>query len=655
MPEPAVYEASRQFRQQILANERRAAAQMLHYYGGCWQQIRGSLDALQAKIADARAAGQDVSPAWLFQQGRLNELREQVEQQIKYFAQYAEQTIVAEQREAVDAATAHAEHLAWRGVGSTYEQISQFWDRLPTEACSDLIGFLQDGSPLHTLLDELPGQAGQRVSDALVQGLATGQGPREIARRVRREAGMPLVRALRIARTETMRAYNEATRRNYEYNRDIVKGWYWEAKCDTRTCPACWSMHGSYHKLEERLDDHIQGRCVMVPETKTWKELGFGSGVPETAARPQDGEARLWQQTEEVQRAVLGNAGYEAWKSGKITLRDFVGRRTSTKWGTMRYTRSLKDILGKRAATAAKAAAAEAARKAAAKAAEEAAAKAATMAKASLPDLTLYGRQARERVEPLVSKYEQEHADYQRRIDELSTRVSNLMPGTERRRLLKQMDDLYRQSRMLDAEASREIRAALEVPQAERVMFKPTVQGTITRTVNYNRQFGEEAVEALWRRGKTNPYPVSVYQDGRVGRAHASWPGYKRDAAVHLFGDSGVATAVHEYGHIVEFNATADQEALRHAFWAARTQGETAESLATLTGDSGYGPNEYAYKDKFLDVYMGHLRESWTGPIYTEDGVELISMGVERLYTDPVGLIRKDPEYFDFLVSFLQG
>ena len=66
--------------------------------------------------------------------------------------------------------------------------------------------------------------------------------------------------------------------RNYLTNDDIVWGWIWHAHVSgpgsERTCPACWAMHGSKHKLEERLTDHICGRCAMVPDVVSWDKLG---------------------------------------------------------------------------------------------------------------------------------------------------------------------------------------------------------------------------------------------------------------------------------------------------------------------------------------------------------------------------------------------
>jgi len=183
------------------------------------------------------------------------------------------------------------------------------------------------------------------VRDALGTGAAAGQNPRTITRQIRQALGGNLVRALTIACTEVMRAYRESSRRSYQANSDVVKGWIWHSALGTRTCPACWAMHGTFHRLDEQLDDHPNGRCAMVPVTKTWQELGF-KGIPEARRQIETGADLFEKLPDADKEKVLGKAGFQAYKAGKLKLGDFVGRKRSREWGSMRYTRSLRDILG---------------------------------------------------------------------------------------------------------------------------------------------------------------------------------------------------------------------------------------------------------------------------------------------------------------------
>jgi SPP1 gp7 family putative phage head morphogenesis protein len=361
---PTIYDIAEEQRRALLASERAAAAEMVRAYGLAWKRMRQDLDALLKQIEDARKAGLvpdqftprapggppiprtpgTFSPSWLFRQERYQSLLRQVEAEMAQFSALATGTITAQQELVTGVAQDQAEQLALAGLGEGPAGVTITWDRLPKDAFTDLVGFLQNGSPLKDLLDELGPAASRSIQDELIQAVALGQNPRVTARRIRGALGDNMVRALRISRTETMRAYREATRRSYQANANVVNGWYWTAALDGRTCAACWAMSGTFHTNDERLDDHVNGRCAMVPKTKTWAELGF-TGIDETAPKPRIGVDEFDKLTPEQQARVLGKAGLEAYQALKVDLRDFVGQRNSPRWGTMRYARSLKRAL----------------------------------------------------------------------------------------------------------------------------------------------------------------------------------------------------------------------------------------------------------------------------------------------------------------------
>ena len=137
--------------------------------------------------------------------------------------------------------------------------------------------------------------------------------------------------------------------RAYQANGDVVKGWVWHSALDRRTCMACVAMHGTFHSLDERLDDHVSGRCAMMPITRSWEELGF-PGIPETRPRIEPGTEWFARQTEDVQREMMGPGKYAAWKAGAFDFKDLVGQTRDPRWGTIRHERSLRDILGDEAA-----------------------------------------------------------------------------------------------------------------------------------------------------------------------------------------------------------------------------------------------------------------------------------------------------------------
>lgn len=324
------------FRRTLLARERRAATDMLRAYGLSWQRLRAQLDALTQQMEAAEKAGQTVSPSWLFRQERLASLQRQVETEIALLAHYVERRIVDTQREFVGLAQEQALQLTLAGLSEAPSVLtaSVSWSRLPVEALTQLVGVLQDGSPLSSLLDALGPAASQAARQTLITGVATGQGPRAMARELREVTGETLTRSLTIARTETLRSYRESTRLAYEANSDIIVGWVWQCAFSARTCPACLSMHGVEFPTSEPMGTHPNCRCVLLPRIR-------GEANPVT----ESGDDWLRGQSAEVQEQVLGKAAAEAYQQGRVKLQDFVGVKPNEKWGTTRYTKSLQGAL----------------------------------------------------------------------------------------------------------------------------------------------------------------------------------------------------------------------------------------------------------------------------------------------------------------------
>lgn len=341
---PDIFAAADVHRAALLRRERAAAAAMVDAYGLAWRAIGVRLGALTAQIAAARARGEDVSPSWLLRAERLTGLLAEVETQLRLFARFTERRIADEQLAAVRAAQGNARQLVLLGMGDPPPGVAVSFASLPTGAVTDLVGVLSDGSPLRSLLDELGPQASAEVRRVLVSGVALGESPAAIARRARVAVGGNLVRALTIARTEVLRSYREASRRTYEANRDVVAGWTWHAALTVRTCAFCWAMHGTDHRLEERMATHPRCRCAMVPRTRTWRELGYD--VPEPARRIVRGADAFEDLAAAQQLKVLGPGKFAAYRDGRLDLADLVGFRRDARWGRVGFERPLREVAG---------------------------------------------------------------------------------------------------------------------------------------------------------------------------------------------------------------------------------------------------------------------------------------------------------------------
>lgn len=333
-----------QFRRELIGRQSRSAGELIRAYGAAWEQIQESLLTLTRTIEAARASGLEISSAWLYQFDRLESLKRQVEIEIGKFAEFADERIRAEQFEAIQAAKRHAGALMRASTGLSDAVLAQTgiaFSQLPVGAVEAQVGFLANGSPLRILLGELGKEAAEKVADSLTTAVALGYGPRRTAVTVRESLGGNAARALTIARTETMRAYREATAQTFERNADVIGGWIWTASLSVRTCAMCLAMHGTAHPLTERLNSHPNCRCTAVPRTKSFEELGL-VGIPETRPElPESGAGWFARQSPERQLAILGPAKFQAYRRGEITLADLIGVRRSKAWGVGRFEKSL--------------------------------------------------------------------------------------------------------------------------------------------------------------------------------------------------------------------------------------------------------------------------------------------------------------------------
>lgn len=328
---PDIYDTAEQFKSRLATRERRAAAQLVRAYGVAYLRLKQKLDELTKEIAEARAAGGEVPASWLYERGRLASLKSAMAAEMKKFSGGAAKVIADEQRAAVRLGLSDSRSLVVSALEAAGLSVEVDFGGLNRNAVEALAGFASDGSPLAELLNEAGRRAGERARLALISGVAEGASADVIARRFREAMGGGLARSLTVARTETLRAYREAARETYKAASDVLDGWVWTASLSRRTCAMCLAMHGQVFSVEARLESHPNCRCVQGP-------------LVEGGEAPADGSAWFEAQVEEIQRAVLGDAKYELFKSGRLNLSDLVGERRDRRWGKTRFEKPLHAV-----------------------------------------------------------------------------------------------------------------------------------------------------------------------------------------------------------------------------------------------------------------------------------------------------------------------
>jgi hypothetical protein len=373
----AIYEAALHFRRQLLAVEDVAALRLLRAYDGAWLGIQSEIDQLLARI---QAEGVR-SPAWIFQRARLQALQDQIARAVAELAELgASETALAQSR-VVALAEERLRELAVLGLGADRAvaeltaalpqfgldglraEIASAFTRLPDEALRAFVGFAGDGSPLAGVFrrraDEWGGVTARAIEGLLGRGIAQGWNPRRTAAAIlsaiEDRGGNPeksprLVRDLeRIARTETMRAYREASHQSFLANQDVMEGWVWLAALGARTCLGCVGKHGRLFPADVRMESHPNCRCVQVPRTKSFAELlgERGGGLPDTRPDlPQSGEDWFRALPKERQLKIAHPAVVEAFRDGYLEFGDLWRTTTSERWGESVGAVSAKEALG---------------------------------------------------------------------------------------------------------------------------------------------------------------------------------------------------------------------------------------------------------------------------------------------------------------------
>ena len=131
------------------------------------------------------------------------------------------------------------------------------------------------------------------------------------------------------------------------------------------------------------------------------------------------------------------------------------------------------------------------------------------------------------------------------------------------------------------------------------------------------------------------------------GKKKEGYPGQRK----RLMEDTAY-TAAHEVGHHYENTIPGLRDKAR-AFLDYRLQGEPVIQMNRKPGMSSLRDDEHGAKDRF-DKAFGTSEAYYVGKQYHRD-TEVVSMGLQKLYQDPVGFARRDPEYFQWLTTALRG
>lgn len=335
-----------QYRQQLEDHEAHAIKTLESMYAHSLKVVQTRLASIYQHIEEAAQNGETVPVSWLYEQNRLTLLKDFILSQMQTYAHFVEQQVTNLQT-----------HASSAGVQSAYEQLKAMtpkgitwtWGMPAPSAIVSMVGATSKGSPLRELFQGFGEEAAANVTNALVTAVTLGHNPRVTAQSVQDALDISRSRALTICRTEQIRSYRMGNLATMQENSNALDGWAWMASLSGRTCPACIAMNGTEHPLSEEMGSHPNCRCTMSPKTKSWEDilgpLGIDtSNIPDTRPYIPDGVDWFGEQNADTQRAILGNAKYEAWQNGDFDFGDVVGTSHDPDWGKSIYVKSLKQL-----------------------------------------------------------------------------------------------------------------------------------------------------------------------------------------------------------------------------------------------------------------------------------------------------------------------
>jgi SPP1 gp7 family putative phage head morphogenesis protein len=331
-----IYKVADRFRSRLLSHDEKASGEVADAYLLAYRRIRPQIDKLITQIRLARLSGGIVDTAWLVaRRDRLEALQQQIVTELTHFAPQAARLTSNAQSSAVESGISDSINLIHAGAGNhPFKMATAPGTRVSSRAVESIVGFASDGSPLSNLFRALGPSAARRVREQLITGVTLGYSTDKLASTMRDAFGNDMARALTIARTETLRAYREASRLTYAENADLLDGWIWRSARTSRTCALCWAMDGTQHAPDETMASHPNCRCVMIPLVK-------GSDTSR-----EKGSTAFEKLPPAEKESVLGPAKHDAYLAGDLHLTDLVGERRDPRWGLVRYERSLGDATG---------------------------------------------------------------------------------------------------------------------------------------------------------------------------------------------------------------------------------------------------------------------------------------------------------------------
>lgn len=630
-------------RSKLLQLERQKQAAVINQFGKIRDKLQEQIADLLVQIEHLRRTEGNADPGLLIRKSRLQAILAGVEDDINAAAVRLAALTANAQDKAIDIAQDQAE--ATPGLETGFE----FFDSAATR---EIVGSAIDGGPLVKIFSNISRPVQNAMFDALYFGVAAGLPNQAIARNVRDAIGGGAARAMTIVRTETNRAYREATRQFYDQT-EGVKGWRWVSALDLRTCPICWALHGKVFKTSTKFGTHPNCRCTMV---------AVFPGDPKTTTGPEAFDKL----TESQKIAILGPGRYKLYADG-ADLSDFVGQ-VRTPFGIGRTVKPIRETTYK---PKPRKPVGPVPAKFAGVPIEKPIPKPKPTPRTT-PSKTLAAAgefdAAKFRAEFVKAGHDRRPPGFngtgarlQKEYDDAKTAYYDTFSGA----FYNEFGDAARDEKIRRQLAKDKSRAALDAHKVKAAAFAAEdrkllkVANPIELEIIYTeghfptRNTDRRDRVASTIREVNDLIDRSAWPDKTILQVRHSKSRAKYDRGtifVNTDSDADRRTIAHESAHGFEKQGN-DILRMANEFLDYRTPGEKLVKLKKIYPNYNYRHDELTRPDKFKDAYVGKMYGFQGKQIFTE----VVSMGMEYLYADPLEFALSDPEYFDFITTITRG
>jgi hypothetical protein len=343
MAQSRLYKSANRYKKRLAQLEEKALADMNRAYSASMASTLNEINKLEIKISKLIDNGMDLPSIYNDMKDFFDNRLSAIEKKLKDFSINAEEITTESQKSAVKIGNDYAQDNIKASLGKPPKGYEYNINLLDSASMEEFIGFASNGSPLNDLFTTIHSTYGTDITNIISNGIVAGKNPLFIAREIRTATNMPLYRANTIARTENHRAARASTVSAYKQNPDLINGYIRLATGDSRTCAACFALHGTIYELNQILPTHPNCRCVIVPKTKTWAEITGDNTIEETSDKIPSAAQLFNRLSEKDKKRVLGPERYSLWKEGK-PLDAFVGIKHDADWGPTTVIKPLRDI-----------------------------------------------------------------------------------------------------------------------------------------------------------------------------------------------------------------------------------------------------------------------------------------------------------------------